>query len=642
MGQAYLVATAADDPDSGGTHAIDVAPDSIVTWDGKPLRIVNVGRNETTFMSEQGHIVALPNAAFAALVKEGKILGVATEAGPGMSVDAWNLFMQASPRDQKDAVQRHDIIRPYLDGHPPADDETPGRTIRRWVRNWRVAAEGLGCGLVGLLPRYKDCGFRGPRLPEAVTTLMTTYIEERYEDLKQRSVRSVYGDFLIACDDATKKDSAFITPSYQAFRLAVKARRGPRQTRKRKGSRAAYQEEPFYWELGPTTPRHGDHPWQIVHLDHTEVDLELLYENGQNAGKCWLSLATAANPRRFLAVYLSYDPPSYRSCMMLLRILVRRWGRLPQIIVVDGGPEFRSTYFETVLARYEVTKKTRPQARPRHGSVCERLFGTTSTQFIYNLRGNTQIMKLVRQVTKGNNPKNHACWTLEYLYRYLCAYAYEVYDTISHPALGVSPRDAYNAGIMLTGERKHRLVPYDEQFRLLTMPTTPKGTTMVHRSDGVKINSFYYWNEAFRSPLLAKAQAPVRYDPFDVGVAYAYVGGQWVRRISEHYHAFHGRSEREVRTATAALREQARAHGQTFVLTARKLADFLATAQGQEAVFEQRLRDDEQKRVLAIIAGDSEAVTTGIEPKHTVWGWHSGHVVPQLDMLALVVRQASS
>jgi len=322
--------------------------------------------------------------------------------------------------------------------------------------------------------------------------------------------------------------------------------------------------------------------------------------------------------------------------MMLLRILVRRWGRLPQIIVVDGGPEFRSTYFETVLARYEVTKKTRPQARPRHGSVCERLFGTTSTQFIYNLRGNTQIMKLVRQVTKGNNPKNHACWTLEYLYRYLCAYAYEVYDTISHPALGVSPRDAYNAGIMLTGERKHRLVPYDEQFRLLTMPTTPKGTTMVHRSDGVKINSFYYWNEAFRSPLLAKAQVPVRYDPFDVGVAYAYVGGQWVRCISEHYHALHGRSEREVRTATAALREQARAHGQTFVLTARKLADFLATAQGQEAVFEQRLRDDEQKRVLAIIAGDSEAVTTGIEPKHTVWGWHSGHVVPQLDMLALV------
>ncbi|MDQ2828574.1 MAG: YsnF/AvaK domain-containing protein [Chloroflexota bacterium] len=39
------------------------------------------------------------------------------------------------------------------------------------------------------------------------------------------------------------KDSAFITPSYQAFRLAVKARRGPRQTRKRKGSRAAYQGE---------------------------------------------------------------------------------------------------------------------------------------------------------------------------------------------------------------------------------------------------------------------------------------------------------------------------------------------------------------------------------------------------------------
>jgi len=151
MGQAYLVATAADDPDSGGTHAIDVAPDSIVTWDGKPLRIVNVGRNETTFMSEQGHIVALPNAAFAALVKEGKILGVATEAGPGMSVDAWNLFMQASPRDQKDAVQRHDIIR--------ATAITRGKsftsTIPRWI---------LSCSMKTVRMRA-SAGSRSPRPP---------------------------------------------------------------------------------------------------------------------------------------------------------------------------------------------------------------------------------------------------------------------------------------------------------------------------------------------------------------------------------------------------------------------------------------------------------------------------------------------
>jgi transposase InsO family protein len=82
--------------------------------------------------------------------------------------------------------------------------------------------------------------------------------------------------------------------------------------------------------------------------------------------------------------------------MMILRQCVRRHGRLPQILVIDGGPEFHSTYFETLLARYEVTKKTRPPAQARFGSVCERLFGTTNTQFIHNLRGNTQITRNVR------------------------------------------------------------------------------------------------------------------------------------------------------------------------------------------------------------------------------------------------------
>ena len=84
--------------------------------------------------------------------------------------------------------------------------------------------------------------------------------------------------------------------------------------------------------------------------------------------------------------------------------------RLPQILVVDGGSEFQSVYFETLLARYECTKKTRPAAKPRFGSVCERLFQTTNTQFVHNLKGNTQITRLVRQVTPAVNPRGQAVW----------------------------------------------------------------------------------------------------------------------------------------------------------------------------------------------------------------------------------------
>ena len=88
-------------------------------------------------------------------------------------------------------------------------------------------------------------------------------------------------------------------------------------------------------------------------------------------------------------------------------------------------------------------RTARPPAKARFGSVCERLFGTSNTRFIHNLAGNTQIMKNIRQVTKDVDPKRHAEWTLAELYGCLSQWAYEIYDTIPHPALGQSPREAF-------------------------------------------------------------------------------------------------------------------------------------------------------------------------------------------------------
>jgi hypothetical protein len=214
--------------------------------------------------------------------------------------------------------------------------------------------------------------------------------------------------------------------------------------------------------------------------------------------------------------------------MMVLRECVRRHNRLPQILVVDGGPEFSSTYFETLLGRYEVTKKQRPGGKPRFGSVCERLFGTTNTRFIHNLAGNTKIMTQVRQVTKAVNPKRHAIWTLERLFEWMSVWAYEIYDTIEHQALGQSPREAYTQGILQSGSRPHRLIPYDDNFVIWTMPVPHKEDPKVVPGRGVKINHVYYWSNAFRNPEVEKRRVDVRYDPYDAGHAYAWVNEQWV------------------------------------------------------------------------------------------------------------------
>ncbi len=67
-----------------------------------------------------------------------------------------------------------------------------------------------------------------------------------------------------------------------------------------------------------------------------------------------------------------------------------------------------------------------------------------------------QIMRNVRQVTKSNDPVGQAAWTLVHLYDYLSSFLFEIYDTIEHPALGQTPREAYFKSLESTGVRPNR------------------------------------------------------------------------------------------------------------------------------------------------------------------------------------------
>ncbi len=506
---------------------------------------------------------------------------------------------RASERDLRVANDRAERINRYLDcATLPAETDVPMRTFYRWLARYRHAEASCGGGFVGLLPKYSQQGNYKPKLSEASHRLMEEFIALDYEALKQKTKYASWIGLKASCEK-----QGISVPSYKTFCVAVAARPTFDQTLKRKGRRAGYQVQTFYWDLDLKIPRHGDRPFEIAHLDHTELDIELSSHSGQVLGRPWMTLLTDAFSRRTLAFYITFDAPSYRSCMMVLRECVRRLGRFPQILVVDGGREFGSTYFETLLARYECTKKTRPPAQARFGSVCERLFGTTNTRFVHNLLGNTQITRNVRQVTKSVDPKGKATWPLAALYDRLAEYLYEIYDTIQHPALGQSPREAYRAGLATTGHRPQRQIAYDQEFLIWTLPTTPKGTAKVSPGRGVKLNHVLYWSDAFRDPAIERQQVEVRYDPFDAGIAYAYAGKRWVQCISEHYCTLRGKSEREVMLATTELRKRAQNHAGQFTVTAKKLANFLASVEAEETLHAQRLQDCEVKSVLTIIEG---------------------------------------
>jgi hypothetical protein len=153
------------------------------------------------------------------------------------------------------------------------------------------------------------------------------------------------------------------------------------------------------------------------------------------------------------------------------------------------------------------------------------------------------------------------------------------------------------------GERTHRLIPYNGQFRLLTLPTTAKGTAKVYPGRGVKINRIYYWSDAFRHPEVEGARVSVRFDPLDAGSSFAYVRGEWTECLSEHWVTFRGRSQRELMIATEEMRRRHTLHSRRFNVTATKLAHFLESVEAEELLLQQRLADRATRNVLALVDG---------------------------------------
>jgi putative transposase len=596
----HLMLTTRSDPMPG---PVAVTVGAWIRWDNFRWRILNLGETTVTLLSEDGVDNALPREMFEQLIRQGALANA--DAGDPNELPAASPvhaeLNRTSPDEWRVALERYHLLKPLLENRPPAAEapSVHASTLRRWRQRYRQAEQQYGLGLMGLLARFHACGNRNLKLPEASHQLMAEIIEREYETLQQRRKRFVYGQLVAACEQR-----GLVAPSYPTFMQAIRKRPQPLQIEKREGPRAAYPHTPFYWELELTTPRHGDRAFEIGHIDHTELDLELICsQTGRPLGRAWLTLLIDAYSRRILALWLTFDPPSYRSCMMVLRECVRRHGHLPHTVVVDGAREFKSVYFETLLARYSVTQKTRPWARPRFGSVCERLFGTANSTFVHNLMGNTQIMRKVRQATRMVWPQNLATWTLPVLHQALCEWAYEIYDTNDHPALGQTPRQACEQSLERSGERPHLRIPYTQDFIMMTLPSTRKATARVHPTRGILIHSIYYWSETFRQSSVANTDVWVRYDPFDVGVAYAYVNHCWVRCWSQYYTKLRGRSEKELSLITQELKKRQTVIAARGALTAAKLARFLESAEANLAdlLVTQRLKDAAGGQIRALI-----------------------------------------
>ena len=223
---------------------------SQIVWDGIDWLVLNLGNTEVTLLNSQQKVINLAIAVFEQLITQGQLIVISPNS-LNQTNGSW-LIKSASESDCLEANRRYRLIAPYLTGSGSRDPSVTRRTFYRWVKSWRQAEQTYGYGYIGLLPLHNKRGNRQPKLPDLTYQLMTEYITNDYETYKQKGKRAVYGALVNACEQQETT-----APSYKTFLKFCHNRCQYEQTKKRQGSRAAYQNEPFYWELELTTPRHG-------------------------------------------------------------------------------------------------------------------------------------------------------------------------------------------------------------------------------------------------------------------------------------------------------------------------------------------------------------------------------------------------
>jgi putative transposase len=491
-----------------------------VRYEDQEYEVALVGAEKVLLKSDDG-AVELPVALVGNLYREGRLAMVSRPKSVDPVQESMRKLQGIAPENMDRILQRMDWV---ATSHvAPGQAPVSKRTLQRYRRAMRDAGEAVIDQHLALSPNFRACGNRARKIPEAVVDLIAKTIREHYNTPTAPSGTFAYKLFAKACFDAD------IVPCSERTFMTELAKHA--LVRPREGKRMAYQNRSIVDYLDLKEAIHGVRPFQYVHIDHTELQIVLTVPGStEKPERAWLSLAMDAESRAVVGFYLSFDSPGYKSCMMVIRDIVRRHGRMPDMLVLDNGKEFHSKAIQRLCALYGCSLRYRPAGRPGFGTVMERLFGTTQSQLINNLKGNTKALLHARMATKSILPYQFAETTLPALHGILDYYFETLYGMEPHPAHGDRPVEHLRDRMVQTGERRMRMVRFDELFLIESCPSPDdKDTRVVDHQRGVKINHFWYWNDALRNKRLDGATLPVRVDPWDVRHVYVLVDNDWVR-----------------------------------------------------------------------------------------------------------------
>jgi len=404
----------------------------------------------------------------------------------------------------KIAQERFEAIRSLLgDGKRSVEEideiatkaEVSRATIYRWVE--RFASTGT---VSGLLRGHRKGVSQQSRLPDAIEKVVKETIDESLTLKNPTSARKLAERVASRCRALDLKP-----PHANTVMVRVRAR-PPAAIAKVHGSRR--DQEKF--EPVPGTFPGATYPLQFVQIDHTRLDIEVVDELFRlPICRPWLTLLIDVNSRVVPGFHLALESPSSVAVGLAVvhailpkeQWLAERdvqsdwpvWGK-PSSVHADNAGEFRGAAMKRACENHSIDLTWRPVKKPRYGAHIERLIGTVNT-LLKDLPGRTGASVKERG---DRNPGETASFTLRELEAYLTKFVIDVYHRRRHPALGVSPIEAYRTGLHGKGLSSGRgLPPRVTDGKSLLRDFLPEYKRTV-QPDGISIECVRYYSPALR------------------------------------------------------------------------------------------------------------------------------------------------
>lgn len=275
---------------------------------------------------------------------------------------------------------------------------------------------------------------------------------------------------------------------------------------------------------------------EIVQMDHTIFDAEVVFKGVLRLGKPTLSIARDQFSGAIVGLYLGFERASYQSVMECLLCtvlpkgaavtegarLIRVWGMYgtPETLVVDNGSDFKGHDLKNACTHLGIDLQYCPPRKPWFKPHVERLFGILRQQFTNRLKGRT----FTPREEKGDrNVDDEPLVDLDDLRRILIKWVVDFFNERPYGPTGVPPRVTWERSVI---EHPVSVSHSEDEVRVYCGRTArrslrPYGIEMVgliYGSDALSaLRRYVEKSKHYAGSAQEDRRVLIKYDPRDLG-----------------------------------------------------------------------------------------------------------------------------